>query len=144
MAALPRVAAWRTGPCVVLLRRLEQLDGIPVGVFQLDLFPGRADFHLVAKTQARLLQRRDKRGQVRSAKHHAIPSARLLTMPIGHRPGARGLWSAQQQLQRAERNIGKGRQLLMPGLETKALRIEVDRLSDVLDLVAQPCVSLRE
>lgn len=67
-------------------RRFEQLDCIAVGVFQLDLFAGRAHFHLVAKAQTGLLERLDERGQVRGAKHQAVPSARLLTPAIGHRP----------------------------------------------------------
>ena len=39
-----------------LLSRLQQLDWIAIGIFQLDLFAAWARFHLIAKIQSRVLQ----------------------------------------------------------------------------------------
>jgi hypothetical protein len=46
------------------------------------------------------------------------------------------LRTAQQQRKRAERNIGKGRQLLVPRLETQVLGVERHGASNVLDVIA--------
>lgn len=59
-------------------RRLEQFNGVPVRILDLDLATARADFQLVAKAQVRLLQFRDEPWQVGDLEHHSIPAAWLL------------------------------------------------------------------
>ena len=43
-----------------LLSRLEQLDGIAIGVFDLDLLPARADLHLIPERQSCFLEDLDR------------------------------------------------------------------------------------
>src|SRR5258706_8020433 len=93
--------------------RLEQLDRIAVWIFQLDLLSRRAGLHLVAKMQPRLLQRLDSPRKVGHAKDHAVPPARFLTMPVGHRARPRRPGPADQKLEIAERYVGERRKLLM-------------------------------
>src|SRR5512138_1251834 len=116
--------------------RLEQLDGIAVRIEQLDLPTSRPDFHLVAESQTVLLELRNDVSQGCYSQNDAIPAARLLACAIGQRARARGSRPAQQQMQRPERHIRKGRQLLMLDLETQLLDVELDRSADVRDLVA--------
>ena len=57
-----RVGGWRIHVSTYysqaeLIRRLKQLDWIPVGIFQLDLLPARPGLHFVSEAQARLFQR---------------------------------------------------------------------------------------
>src|SRR5712671_995098 len=70
---------------VRLGRWLEELDGIAVGIFDLDLSAGGTSLHLIAKLHTRDLQRVDLRRQIGDAKDHAIRSARLLGLAAGHR-----------------------------------------------------------
>src|SRR6185295_4471435 len=57
---------------------LEQLDRVPVGVLDLNLFAARSRFHFVPETKAGALQRLDERRKIVDAKHHTVPPARFL------------------------------------------------------------------
>ena len=64
--------------------RLEQLNRIAVGIFNLNLFAARAYLHFISKTQTRLFQVSNARRQILHLKKHTVPSARLLMTAIGH------------------------------------------------------------
>src|SRR5687767_12946340 len=83
-------------------RRLEQLDGIAVGILQLDLFTGWTDLHLVAKTQAHLLQVVDAGQEILDAQDHAIPPAGFLALATGHRPRTGRSRAGEVNLERRE------------------------------------------
>jgi phosphoserine phosphatase len=91
-----RAAAWanrevrqgRGGRRSELSSRFEELDGIPICVLDLDLATARACFHLVAKANPGLLQFSDETRKIRDLQHHPVPAARLLLLPIRHRPRA--------------------------------------------------------
>jgi hypothetical protein len=86
---------------------LEQLDGIAIGILDLDLLAARTGLHVVPDVEAGLLQGLDECWQIRHPKHDTIPSAGFLLLTVRHRPGSRGLWAAQQNLRVAERDAGK-------------------------------------
>src|SRR5688572_18936553 len=132
--ALPRAASRliRT----TLAGRLEQLDRIAVRVFQLDLPAARPFFQLVAQTQAALLDLSDDLRQLLDAKDYAVPAAGLLAAAIRQRPRARCTGTAQQQMQAAERHVGKRRELLMLQLETQLLDVKRHGTRDVRHLIA--------
>jgi hypothetical protein len=67
--------------------RLEQLNRIAVGIFNLNLFAARAYLHFILKTQTRLLQVSDACRQILHLKKHTVPSAGLLLTAIGHWSG---------------------------------------------------------
>jgi len=64
--------------------RLEQLNRIAVGIFNLDLFATRADFHFVSKTHPGTFQVSNSLRQIIHLKNHAVPPAWLLLTAIGH------------------------------------------------------------
>ena len=64
--------------------RLEQLNRIAVGIFNLDLFATGADLDFISKTQTRLFQLRNARRQILDLKEHTVPSAGLLLTAIAH------------------------------------------------------------
>src|SRR5687767_10393660 len=105
-------------------RRLEELDGIPVRIFDLDLTAAGTAQHLVAKVDASLLQGVDALRQVGDPKHDAVPSARFLGLAIreGARPGGPG--AAEQNRHALQRHAGKGRRMRVIELETELLRIK--------------------
>src|SRR5262245_12623818 len=79
--------------------RLEQLNRIAVGIFDLNLLPTGTDFHFISKTHACAFQISNARRQILHLKHHSGPSARLLLTAIGHGPGSRSSRTAQDQLE---------------------------------------------
>ena len=89
----------RTGETDRLLRWFEQLNGVAIRIFELDLSAARADFHLIAKTQFRLPQPFDATGEIRDTKNDAVPSARLLTLAVRHRTRTRRPGAAEQEPQ---------------------------------------------
>src|SRR5437868_12731795 len=109
-----------------LTRGLEQLDGVSVWIFELDLLAGRPALHLVAKAKTGGLQPCNPSGKIGDFQDDAVPSARLLKTAIGHRAGAGSAWAAQQQVERSERYRGKCRELLMLQRESELLCVEVD------------------
>src|SRR5258708_38082494 len=64
--------------------RLEQLNRIAVGIFNLNLFATGADLDFISKTQTRLFQLRNARRQILDLKEHTVPSAGLLLTAIVH------------------------------------------------------------
>src|SRR5258705_8373705 len=64
--------------------RLEQLNRIAVGIFNLNLFATGADLDFISKTQTRLFQLRNARRQILDLKEHTVPSAGLLLTAIAH------------------------------------------------------------
>ena len=72
-----------------LSSRLEQLDRVAVWILQQNLPAAGPGLHLVAKLNTGFLQALDPGGKVSHFKHHAIPSARFLSMPIRHCARAR-------------------------------------------------------
>jgi hypothetical protein len=55
-----------------LARRLEQLDRVPVGIFDLDLPAARTGFHVVSKMEADCLQSLNERRKVVDAKYEFV------------------------------------------------------------------------
>jgi hypothetical protein len=76
------------GSSVVSTCRLEQFDGIPVRIFNLDLTAGRSGLQVVSAWYVCLLQHVDECAQIFDPKHHAIPTAGLLLLSVRHRPRA--------------------------------------------------------
>jgi len=68
-----------------LFSGLEQLEGIPIGIEQLDLLAARSDFHLISKLKPLRFQLLDARWKIGDTKHHAIPSSCFLTVAVRHR-----------------------------------------------------------
>ena len=66
-----------------MVSRLEQLNRIAVGIFNLNLFAARADFHLISKTHASFSQISNPRRRILHLKKHTVPSAGLLLTTIG-------------------------------------------------------------
>ena len=64
--------------------RLEQLNRIAVGIFNLNLFATGADLDFISKTRTRLFQLRNARRQILDLKEHTVPSAGLLLTAIAH------------------------------------------------------------
>src|SRR4029453_1684882 len=116
--------------------RLEELDRVAVGIFHLNLPPTGTDFHRVAELDACVFQPLNVSGEIGSPKADAVPSARFLGPSIWHRARTRGLRSAEQELQVAERHRRKCRKLLMFQCEAKMLGVERYSATDVLDLIA--------
>ena len=81
--------------------RLEQLNRIAVGIFNLNLFAAGAYLHFISKTQTRLFQVSNARRQILHLKKHTVPSAGLLLTAIGHWSGPRCPRTAQDQLEAA-------------------------------------------
>ena len=79
------VASKDQGVFLALSSGLEQLDWISVGIFDLYLLAAWTDLHLIAETNACFRERRDERREVLDAQDHAVPSARFLRPPVGHR-----------------------------------------------------------
>jgi len=79
--------------------RLEELNRIAVGIFNLNLLATRADFHFISKTHACILQVSNVRRQILYLKKHTVPSAWLLLTAIGHWPRSRSARTAQDQLE---------------------------------------------
>jgi len=78
---------------------LEQLNRIAVRIFNLNLFAAGPNLHVISQTQTRLLEVSNQGTQILHMKKHTIPSAGFLSTAIGHRPGARGSGTAQNQLE---------------------------------------------
>jgi len=79
--------------------RFEQLNRIAVGIFNLNLFAARADFHFISKTHACIFQVGNAHRQISYLKNHAVPSTRLLLTAIRHCPRSRSAGTAQDQLE---------------------------------------------
>src|SRR5262245_24756709 len=58
--------------------RLEELDGIPVRIFDLNLSTSRAGLHLVAEPKSRVLQFSDEPRQIGDLQDDPVPAAALL------------------------------------------------------------------
>jgi len=54
--------------------RLEQFEGIPVRMFNLDLPSSWTNLHLVTKGHSGVLEGGDARGKVDHPQHHAVPT----------------------------------------------------------------------
>src|SRR5689334_4605952 len=76
----------REGLASVPAGRLEQLDRIPVGIFDLHLPAARADLQLVPEPHAGLLQPLDAGLEMVDAQHDPVPPTRFLAATIRQRP----------------------------------------------------------
>src|SRR5262249_32753548 len=110
-------------PCA----RLEELQRIPVRIFQLDLLAPWSDFHLVPEMQSGLLEGLDARGKIRHSKDDPIPATRLLMTPVGQRAGARRARTAQKEVEVLDSNVGERGKLLVQQLEPEIACVELDR-----------------
>src|SRR6478672_9876575 len=119
-----------------LSRWLEQLDRVPIGVLDLDLFATGPRLHLVAETNAGVLEPRDAGRKIRHAKHHAVPTARLLPTTVREGARARCAGPTQENLERSERDAGERRRLLVLEREAEMFGVERDRPQHVADLIA--------
>jgi hypothetical protein len=124
--------------------RLEQFDRIAVGILHLDLFPARAYLHLIAETEPCLIQDLDHGWQVFHLQDDAVPSAGFLLPSARHRAGARSTWTAQENPQLSERNVGELRQVLMLQLEPEGPGVELDGTSDVANVIPDPVKAFDE
>src|SRR5262249_6275569 len=131
-------------PCKSAPRRwLEQLDRISVRIFDLNLLAAWSCLHPIAKLQSRRFQLVDPGRKVVHAQDHAVPPARLLGPAIRHWPGPGRLRAAEQQVERTERHRREGGHLLVPHLESKVFRIELDGSFYVLGLIPDAVKSRR-
>src|SRR5688500_5937246 len=80
LAPSVRSSAWRQALC-----RLEQLDGIPVRIFDLDLLTAGSRLHAVPKEKTGFSQPFDERRKVLDAQHDTIPAAGFLCLALRHR-----------------------------------------------------------
>src|SRR6266542_926466 len=119
-----------------LLRGLEKLDWIPVGIFYLDLSAAGTSLDLVSKSHSCVLQRVDLRRQIRDAQDDSIPATRLLGLAAGHRTRSRCSWPAEQEHEVPERHTGKRGKVLNAQPEAEMVRIEGDRPRDIRHLIA--------
>src|SRR5262245_22931367 len=119
-----------------LSSRLEQFNRIPIGIFQLDLFAARTDLHLVAEVEPGVLQIFNTGREIRHAKHDAVPPTGFLVTAGRHRARTRSPRTAEQNSKRSHRDAGKGGWLLKFQLETQVVRVERNRATEVLDLIA--------
>lgn len=110
----------------------------------LDLSTARAYLHLVAKANPCLLQLSDETRKIRDLQHDPVPAARLLLLPIRHRPRARRAWTAEQDVRATKRDVRKRGELLVLQLEPELLRIERYSASDVFHLIANAVNTLDE
>ena len=109
-----------------LPRRFEQLDGVSVRIFDLDLSTSGSSLDLIPKMDSGSLQRGDGRWQIGYAKHDAVPSAGFLPLPIRHRPRSRRLWPAEEHLRITKRHAGERGKLLVFEREAQMCRVERD------------------
>src|SRR5690242_12395085 len=113
------------------MRGLEQLSGVAVRVFELNLPARRTRFHFIPKPQARLLQRFDPRRKIGYPKHDPVPSPGFLTMTVRHQARTRRSGPAEKDLEVFDRDGRELRQLLVLQLEAKVPGIEVDRAAHI-------------
>src|SRR5262249_21924650 len=90
----------------------------------------------IAEMDSRTAQLFNQRGKICDVQNDSVPTARLLTMAVGHRTRARRARSAEQQVKMSERDFGEGRKLLNPQFESKMPGIEGDRATHIADLIA--------
>src|SRR5574341_194315 len=119
-----------------LVRALEQLERLAVGILDLNLLAARAGFHPVAEIEARIRQLFDRRREIGDLEDDSVPAAGLLCTAIGHGAGPRCSGAAQDQLETGNRNLREGRWMLAVQLEAEVSGIEVDRALDVLHLIS--------
>src|SRR5262249_41827592 len=130
--------------CLSSTSRFEQLDRIPVRIFDLDLSTSRTSLHLVATPRSGQLQFSDERWRVGNLQDDPIPAAGLLRLTVRHRPRARCARATQQNLLVTDRHPGKRRKLLVSQREAEVLHIERHGASDVLHLIANAMKALDE
>jgi hypothetical protein len=104
--------------------RLEQFDGIPIRIFDLNLPPAWAGFHVIPKVHASVLQSFYRAREVVYAQDDAIPAAWLLPKTIWHRSRPGRSRAAEKQGEIIERHSGERGELLVLQLETKLAGIE--------------------
>src|SRR5262245_20978227 len=121
----------------MLPSRLEQLHRVAVGVFELDLLAAGTLLDLVPEAKAGLLHRLDSCRQVIHFEDDPVPPARLLLAAVGHRASAGTLRAAEPEGEVPVRDSGEGRRHREPlvQFEAQVLRVELDRLGHVLDLI---------
>src|SRR5687767_6283576 len=83
--------------------RFKQLDGISVGILDLNLPTTGTGFHLVAKPKSCRPQFRDQPWQIGHSQDHSIPAAWLLLLSVRHRARAGRARTAEQDLRITER-----------------------------------------
>jgi hypothetical protein len=117
-------------------RWFEELDWIAIGILELNLSTRWAGLHLVTELHLRFLEPLNLTIDVSHLQNNAIPSARLLALPIGHRPRARRAGAAQQQLEATEGHGSECRQLLVFQREAEVLRVKIDSAPYIRGLIA--------
>src|SRR5882757_9718977 len=119
------------------------LDGIAVGIEDLDLLTAGADFDVVSKRSANATQAADQRLEVVDVEHGPVPAARLLATAVGHRSRARTLRPAQQEVQRPMR-YRRDRPGALDEPEPELGGVELDRSVKIRDLVADDGVGAEQ
>jgi hypothetical protein len=139
------ISKLRNGPAVGRLpRRLEQFNGIAIGIFHLDLSAAWPDLHVVAEAEPCFLHPLDALREIRDTENDAVPPAGLLALAVRHlartgRPGA-----AEQKVQLSERDVREGRELLTLECETELVDVERDSATHVADLITNPVEAFYE
>jgi hypothetical protein len=64
--------------------RLEQLDRIAVGIFDLCLLAAWTNLDLIAEMNSRIREHLNERREILDLQNHAIPPARFLLPPVRH------------------------------------------------------------
>src|SRR5262245_41126477 len=136
-AERPRSAAAGLVRRPALPGRLEQLDGVAVGILQLNLFAAGTLLDLVAEAETGLLHRLDERRQVIDFEDDPVPPARLLLAAVRQWPRPRTLRAAEPEGEAPVRDGGEGWSRRIPRVqfEAQVLRVELHRLVHVLDLI---------
>jgi hypothetical protein len=104
-------------------RRLEQFEGIPVRIFDLDLTAPWTNLHLVAERHPGLLQAADARRKIDHPQHDAVPPTWCSMVAVRQRARARCSGTAQKDICIAQRNVGKRRKLLVLQCKTQTLSV---------------------
>ena len=115
--------------------RLEKLDCVAIRVFHLNLPAAGPDLHCISEGNSRLVEPIDVSGEIVNFQDHPVPPAGRLRPTVRHGTRTRGLWSAEQQLEFAERDRRECRQVLTLYREAKVLAVERDGVADIGDLI---------
>ena len=68
-------------------RRLEEFDWVSIGIEQLDLLTAGTSDDVASEGDTRPAKCGDDRCEIVDGEHQSIPTARLLLLTVGHRPG---------------------------------------------------------
>src|SRR5690606_12587367 len=116
--------------------RLVKLDGVAIGIFDLNLLTPGTYLHVVSKSDSRGLQGSHAASDAVDVEHDAVPAPWFLSSAVGHGPGTRATRSTQQQVEVAARNGRKNIAGSLGQLKTEMLGVKRDGTLDVVHVIA--------